>query len=126
MITLYEKAKDVNKSYNNGPVYALVGLVAVLVASVSMVLIFTDSNGDVDRLISFVGTIVPMVLGYAFLSGKVNKVNETAEAVHSQVNGKLDAKFDKLNERLDKVGVPPASETTEDDEEGTYNAAHGS
>lgn len=124
MTTLIQKAKDVNTSHNNGPVYALVGLVAILVTSVSMVLVFSDQNGDIDRLIAFVGTIVPMVLGYAFLNGKVNQVNATADSIHENVNGKLDAKFDKLHERLDAIGAPTASETIPEDEEGTYNADH--
>ena len=101
---------------NNGPVYALVGLTFGLVMTVSIVTILAPGSADVDRVINFVGGIVPVILGYVFLNGKVNativqneELKAQNEGIESHVNGKLDEKFKTLNARLDilMMGTSP-------------------
>ena len=79
---------------------------AALCAMLVFGLVFT--NHDPGPFITFILSVVPVTIGVVAVAAKVDKVQETADEVHHQVNGKLDAKFAALHTRLDAAGVPPA------------------
>lgn len=87
-----------------------------LTGLVALVILYGE-NGDADRIMQFVATVVPTVLGYAFLHSKVSSVHDTAEetketinVIEGHVNGKLDARLAELSEAIaevkDTVGKP--------------------
>lgn len=63
-------------------------------------------GNDPGPLITFIGTLVPLTIGVVVVAFKVDKVQETTDNVAHNVNGKLNAQFQALHDRLDAAGVP--------------------
>lgn len=97
----------------NGPLYAMVGLILGLTAIVGAVVGFGNNPANVDRLISFIGTTLSLVIASGFLAKKVTNVQDSANTnterimgIEKRVNGQLDAKFQQVHTHIDEVVIP--------------------
>ena len=102
--------KNVSHSTNNGPIYALVSLTFGLVAVVAAIVIFGDADRDVEQLVTFIGIIVPQVLGYVFISGRLNTVHDKTDEIRENVNGKLDRRLSEQDRTLEEIRTAVSEE----------------
>lgn len=82
---------------------AVIGFAALCVITVAA-LVWHGS--DPGPLVTFIGTLVPLTIGVVVVAAKVDKVQQTTDDVAHNVNGKLNAQFEAIHERLDAAGVP--------------------
>lgn len=87
-----------------GITYAMIGLTFALVAIVAAVIVIGDDS-DAQRLTTFVGTIVPIVLGFVFVGSKVESVlskHQSTQLAVAAIPAELDARLGQLEKRLDQ------------------------
>lgn len=87
----------------NGELYALCGTVLGLGALVLIAVLFGSEPAQV-KMLQFISSSVPVILGYAFIQRKQTATAEATGSLAGSLNGKLDARFANMENRLtDKI-----------------------
>lgn len=82
---------------------AVIGFASLCVCIVG---VLVWHGNDPGPLVTFIGTLIPLTIGVVIVANKVDKVQDTANDVYHNVNGKLNAQFAAIHARLDAAGIP--------------------
>jgi hypothetical protein len=85
------------------PSTVAIAVISFAIAAIVVVGGLIWHGDDPGPLITFMGTLVPLTIGVVVVAYKVDKVQDTADDVAHNVNGKLNAQFAALHERLDTL-----------------------
>ena len=79
---------------------AVLGLLALIVVCLTILIGF---HRDTSGYVATVSPIIVTLLGLFVVSRQIDDVRDTAQEVKEQTNGKLDAKFSEIHDKLDEV-----------------------